>query len=175
MSASFHSRVTCTSIFPVGVPADHTAFNKAVLTSWRKPLRQIRYPARLIMSWWILKASSRDHHLGGIDVQTTQNSHRYLRTWINASGYLQCRPGPGAHEWGLALWYARSRHSTNDIDRTRRAHEVVEAIFDRLVSLDVILKAPDLYNAYITYVPTDIGLGEVLNLLPFASTSFKPG
>ncbi len=110
------------------------------------------------------------NNLGGIDVQTTQNLTDTCGTWINASGYCSVGPGLVHMNGDVALWYARSRHSTNDIDRTRRAQEVVEAIFDRLVSLDVILKAPDLYNAYITYVQTDIGLGEVLNLLPFAST-----
>ena len=110
------------------------------------------------------------NNLGGINVQSAQNLTDTCGTWINASGY--CSVGPGlVHMNGeVALWYARSRHSTNDIDRTRRAQEVVEAIFDRLMSLDVILKAPDLYNAYITYVQTDIGLGEVLGLLPLAST-----
>jgi LCP family protein required for cell wall assembly len=109
------------------------------------------------------------NNLGGIDVQTAQNLSDTCGTWINPSGY--CSVGPGlVHMNGeVALWYARSRHSTNDIDRTRRAQEVIEAIFDRLMSLDVILKAPDLYNAYITYVQTDVSLGEVLNLLPFAS------
>ena len=110
------------------------------------------------------------NNLGGIDVQTAQNLTDTCGTWINASGYCSVGPGLVHMNGDVALWYARSRHSTNDIDRTRRAQEVVEAIFDRLMSLDVILKAPDLYNAYITYVQTDIGLGEVLNLLPFAST-----
>jgi LCP family protein required for cell wall assembly len=110
------------------------------------------------------------NNLGGIDVQTAQNLTDTCGTWINASGYCDVGPGLVHMNGDVALWYARSRHSTNDIDRTRRAQEVVEAIFDRLMSLDVILKAPDLYNAYITYVQTDIGLGEVLNLLPFAST-----
>ncbi len=36
----------------------------------------------------------------------------------------------------VALWYARSRYSTSDIDRARRAQEVGEAIFNRMVSLD---------------------------------------
>lgn len=110
------------------------------------------------------------NNLGGINVQTAQNLSDTCGTWINPSGYCSVGPGLVHMNGDVALWYARSRHSTNDIDRTRRAQEVVEAIFDRLISLDVLLKAPDLYNAYITYVQTDIGLGEVLNLLPLAGT-----
>ena len=69
----------------------------------------------------------------------------------------------------LALWYARSRYSTSDIDRARRAQEVGEAIFHRLVSLDALVRAPELYNAYVNYVQTDVGVSEVVSLLPFAS------
>ncbi len=82
-----------------------------------------------------------------------------------------CSVGPGLiHMDGdLALWYVRSRYSTSDIDRARRAQEVIKAIFDRLVSLDALLMAADIYDVYSTYVQTDIGLGDVLPLLPLAS------
>jgi len=69
----------------------------------------------------------------------------------------------------VALWYARSRYSSNDIDRARRAQEVIKAIFSRLMSLDAILRAPELYNDYTYYVMTDIKLGDILPLLPLAS------
>jgi len=69
----------------------------------------------------------------------------------------------------LALWYTRSRYTSNDIERARRAQEVIEGIFDRLMSLDIILKAPELYNAYLTYVQTDLELNQVVSLLPLAS------
>jgi len=109
------------------------------------------------------------NNLGGIDVQTAQNLTDTCAKWINASGY--CSAGPGlVHMNGeVALWYARSRYSSSDFDRERRAQEVAEAIFRRLVSLDVLLKAPNLYNAYINYVQTDLGLSDVVSLLPLAS------
>lgn len=113
------------------------------------------------------------NNLGGIDVQTEKNLTDTCAKWINSSGY--CSVGPGlVHMNGeMALWYARSRYSTNDIDRARRAQEVIEAIFDRLMRLDVILKAPELYNAYTTYVQTDISLGDVVSLLPLASEIYE--
>ena len=109
------------------------------------------------------------NNLGGIDVQTKQNLTDSCDRSINASGVCSVGPGLVHMNGDLALWYARSRYSTNDIDRTRRAQEVIEAIFDRLMSLDVILRVTDLYNAYTTYVQTDIGLGDVVPLLPLAS------
>jgi LCP family protein required for cell wall assembly len=109
------------------------------------------------------------NNLGGIDVYASQNLTDTCATWINASGY--CSAGPGlVHMNGeLALWYARSRYSTSDIDRARRAQEVGEAIFHRLVSLDALVRAPELYNAYLNYVQTDVNLSDVVSLLPFAS------
>lgn len=115
------------------------------------------------------------NNLGGIDVQTEQNLTDTCAKWINQSGV--CSVGPGlVHMNGeIALWYARSRYSTNDIDRSRRAQEVVEAIFNRLMKLDVILKAPDLYSAYTTYVQTNVSLGDVVGLLPLANEVYNNG
>jgi len=109
------------------------------------------------------------NNLGGIEVQTAQNLTDSCAKWINASGMCSVGPGTVHMNGEVALWYARSRYSTNDIDRARRAQEVIEAIFQRLMSLDVILKAPDLYDAYKTYVQTDISMNNVLPLLPLAS------
>ena len=64
---------------------------------------------------------------------------------------------------------ARARHSTSDFDRTRRAQEIVQATFNRLISLDAITRVPELYAIYSQYVQTDIGLGDILPLLPLAN------
>jgi LCP family protein required for cell wall assembly len=113
--------------------------------------------------------------LGGIDVYAAYNLSDTCAKWINASGY--CSVGPGwVHMNGdVALWYARSRYTTSDIDRARRTQEVAEAIFDRLVSLDALVKAPDLYNAYVNYVDTDVKLTDIVSLLPLASTINQNG
>jgi polyisoprenyl-teichoic acid--peptidoglycan teichoic acid transferase len=113
------------------------------------------------------------NNLGGINVQTAQNLTDTCAKWINPSGVCSVGPGLVNMNGELALWYARSRYSTNDIDRSQRAQEVLEAIFNRLMKLDVILKAPDLYNAYTTYVQTNISLGDVVGLLPLASEVYK--
>ncbi len=107
--------------------------------------------------------------LGGIDVYAAQNLTDTCAKWINASGYCSIGPGLVHMNGEVALWYARSRYSTSDIDRARRAQEVSEAIFDRLVSLNALVRTPELYNAYVTYVQTDISLNQVVGLLPLAS------
>jgi len=115
------------------------------------------------------------NHLGGINVQTEQNLTDVCPVWINNSG--TCSVGPGAVHMNadVALWYVRSRYSTSDVDRARRAQEVLQAIFKRLMSLDAVLKAPDLYNTYTTYLETDVGLSTVISMLPLAKEIHDTG
>jgi anionic cell wall polymer biosynthesis LytR-Cps2A-Psr (LCP) family protein len=68
-----------------------------------------------------------------------------------------------------ALWYTRSRYSTNDFDRGRRQQEVLLAIFEKLLSLDGIARAPELFNIYQQNVTTNLNFDAVLPLLPVAA------
>lgn len=113
--------------------------------------------------------------LGGINVQTAQNLSDTCARWVNPSGFCSVGPGLVHMDGETALWYARSRYSTSDIDRSRRAQEVGEAIFQRVVSLNGLIRAPELYNAYINYVDTDLRVTDVITLLPFASTINENG
>lgn len=115
------------------------------------------------------------NNLGGIDVMAEKNLSDSCAKWINASGYCSVGPGLVHMDGEVALWYARSRYSTNDIDRSRRTQEVIEAIFNRLMSLDAILQAPDLYKVYKTYVQTDLGFSDIVPLLPLASKIYQNG
>ena len=113
--------------------------------------------------------------LGGIDVQAAQNLSDSCATWIKANGWCSVGPGLVHMDGDVALWYARSRYSTSDIDRARRSQEVIKAIFERLMKLDVVLKAPELFKAYRNYVDTDIDITDVVSLLPFASQIYETG
>jgi anionic cell wall polymer biosynthesis LytR-Cps2A-Psr (LCP) family protein len=66
----------------------------------------------------------------------------------------------------MALWYVRSRMSTSDIDRLRRAQEVLLAISKKLFNLNAISRIPELYQAYRSSVVTDLTLEDVLQMLP---------
>jgi LCP family protein required for cell wall assembly len=113
------------------------------------------------------------NNLGGINVEVEKNLTDSCARWINHSGWCSVGPGTVNMNADVALWYVRARYSTSDVDRARRSQEVVEAIFKRLMSLDVILKAPELYNAYTSYVQTDIELGKVIAMLPLAKTIYE--
>ncbi len=113
--------------------------------------------------------------LGGINVQAAQNLSDSCATWIDPSGYCSVGPGQVHMNGEVALWYARSRYSTSDIDRARRSQEVIKAIFNRMMNLDAILQAPDMYNIYKSYVETDIGLTDIVPLLPLATKVYGSG
>lgn len=68
-----------------------------------------------------------------------------------------------------ALWYVRSRHSTGDIDRGRRQQEVLQAMFEQLLSLNGLSRAPELYEMYKQNVTTDLDFSILRDLLPIAS------
>ncbi len=67
-----------------------------------------------------------------------------------------------------AKWYVRSRSTSNDFARTERQQAVLEAIFKKLLSIDGVNRAPELYNLYTRYVFTDIELEDITPLIPLA-------
>lgn len=109
--------------------------------------------------------------LGGIDVYMP-----YSLT-DQREGYGQYSVGPGyVHMDGeTALWYARSRGTSNDLERNRRQVEVITAIFYRVVSLEGVSRAPELYSEYGNLVETDMILQDILGYLPLATTVFDSG
>jgi LCP family protein required for cell wall assembly len=103
--------------------------------------------------------------LGGIDVNVaiTHTDHR------DKYGNYTVPAGIVHMDGATALWYVRSRYSTNDFDRGRRQQEVLQAIFVRMLSLDAISRAPELYNIYRESVTTDLTIDDVTPLLPLAA------
>jgi LCP family protein required for cell wall assembly len=68
-----------------------------------------------------------------------------------------------------ALWYVRSRYTSSDFERTRRQQEVIVAIFYRLLSLDAVTRAPELYNLYRNNVNSNLSLEDLTPFLPLAT------
>jgi LCP family protein required for cell wall assembly len=87
------------------------------------------------------------------------------RDW---EGYCSVAPGSVLMDGDTALWYVRSRYSTSDLDRTRREQEVLEAFFRRLMSLNAVSRAPELFNLFISSVETDLKLDDLLPIVVMA-------
>jgi LCP family protein required for cell wall assembly len=68
-----------------------------------------------------------------------------------------------------ALWYVRSRETTNDFDRNYRQQLVLRAILNRLLSLNTLGRIPQLYSTYINNVTTNLDLATLLTLVPTAT------
>jgi polyisoprenyl-teichoic acid--peptidoglycan teichoic acid transferase len=86
-----------------------------------------------------------------------------------------CTVDPGTlHMDGqTALWYARARETTSDYDRLRRTQEVGYAIFKKMISLDAILRLPELYNALSDSFETNMRVNDIVPLLPMAARAYK--
>jgi LCP family protein required for cell wall assembly len=102
--------------------------------------------------------------LGGIDVQVAQALSEYT-----GQGWFTIPAGTIYMDGETALYYSRSRMSTNDFDRNRRQQEVITAIIDRLISVYTISKVPELFKIYSNNVTTDLKLLDVLPLVPMAA------
>jgi LCP family protein required for cell wall assembly len=68
----------------------------------------------------------------------------------------------------IALWYVRARYKSSDLDRGRRQQEVLEAAFKKVVSINGLLRAPELYETYQNSVDTDINFEFIARFLPLA-------
>jgi polyisoprenyl-teichoic acid--peptidoglycan teichoic acid transferase len=107
--------------------------------------------------------------LGGVDVNVaeTLTDECNLPEAI-ATGTCTVNPGIVHMDGAKALWYVRSRYSTSDVDRTRRAQEVILATFQRLMSLNAISKADELYAQIKDSVETDLSFTDLLSMVPLA-------
>lgn len=104
------------------------------------------------------------NHLGGIDIEVG----KYLSDKCG-SVYYEYYPGTYHVDGHTALCYVRMRKTSSDFDRMRRQHEVLDAIFQKVLSVDGLTKLPQLYGEYTEWVESDIGVGDLLPLIPLAT------
>lgn len=106
--------------------------------------------------------------LGGISLYAAYDL--YDRCDLPQASNKMCYIPAGLHrmDGATALWYVRSRYSTSDFDRTRRAQEVALAMAQRAISLDAMYRAPELYNLFVSSVETNVPLDLVIKHLPLA-------
>lgn len=104
--------------------------------------------------------------LGGIDVTTGQVLRDTCKLPQAVGGYCTVNPGTTHMNGAFALWYVRSRYSSNDFDRERRSQEVLQATFNKLMNLNAVGRIPELYNIYKKNVETNLSLSDVVGLAP---------
>lgn len=97
--------------------------------------------------------------LGGIDINVQQrlpiggqkDDLSDVKGWIET--------GQQHMNGYTALWYARSRHSTNDYDRMRRQHEVEDQVLKQMDPANVLGRVQQIMSAGKELVKTDIPSG----------------
>ena len=109
--------------------------------------------------------------LGGIAVQAaeTLSDQRtgYDKNYTVPSGEF-LMDGP------TALWYVRARYTTSDFDRARRQQEVIQAVAKRLLSMNGLESADELYDIYHRSVTSDMKWLDVAPLIPVAARIGDP-
>jgi len=68
----------------------------------------------------------------------------------------------------IALWYVRSRRTSSDIDRGRRQQHVIRALWRTIRERGLLNELPSLWDEITNTVDTDLGLQDVLGMLPMA-------
>jgi hypothetical protein len=80
--------------------------------------------------------------------------------------------GVGRHKLSpyMALWYVRSRYSTNDLDRGRRQMDVLRALWQQIRQAGLLTQINVLWPQITAIVDTDMTLEDVLALAPLAAS-----
>ncbi|MFZ2486502.1 MAG: LCP family protein [Anaerolineae bacterium] len=106
--------------------------------------------------------------LGGIDVTvdcalTDELMPRYFGVYTLEAGEYHMNGEQ-------ALYYARSRKTTDDFDRARRQQRVMVAVRNRVLSANLIPRIPALWLAVRDVVDTNLEAGEILDLARLGAT-----
>ncbi len=104
--------------------------------------------------------------LGGVDVAVECSLSDTFPDADSPNGQTDVDWLPGIHhlDGKHALWYSRSRWSTNDFDRNRRQQQVMRGLYHQAMTLDIIPRIPELWGVFNETVSTDLGLDELLYL-----------
>ncbi|MFN2104404.1 MAG: LCP family protein [Candidatus Promineifilaceae bacterium] len=81
---------------------------------------------------------------------------------------FELEPGIYEMDGDTALWYARSRLMSNDFDRGRRQQQLLRAMLNQGVKLDLVPQVPVLWNSYKDSVETDMDIGRMLQIASLA-------
>ncbi len=111
--------------------------------------------------------------LGGINVFASKELYDLCALPQAVDDYCYVPYGNNLMNGETALWYVRSRHSSSDFDRTRRAQEVLIAIFQKSMGLNALSRGSELYDLFRNSVDTNLTVGKVLELLPLAGKIYS--
>ena len=106
--------------------------------------------------------------LGGVNIElncplSDENFPRFF-------GVYTLEPGQYHMTGEQALYYARSRKTTSDFDRSARQQQVLLALRGQVLDAGLIARVPALWSALRETVDTDLGAGDVVDLARLGAT-----
>lgn len=112
--------------------------------------------------------------LGGIDVLVEKEISDPLYPCPDEVNYCPFSISAGAQtiDGTVALKYARSRKTTSDFDRAKRQQQIMEALREKALSLDVLgspRKMKKIYDAVASNIVTNLSWREIIRLGGIAS------
>lgn len=120
--------------------------------------------------------------IGGVDINVSCRFHDWRLKSPELDPELednweQFTLEPGIHhmDGDLALWYARSRLSSNDFHRGRRQQQLLRAMLNQGVDLGMIAQVPNLWNVFKDRIETDIDIGRLLQFATLAPSIRENG
>jgi LCP family protein required for cell wall assembly len=104
--------------------------------------------------------------LGGVTVDVKAPITDRFPYPLHPSGWARITlpAGPKHMDGRTTLSYCRSRMTTSDFDRSRRQQQVIVALAAKMLTLETLVRAPKLWNAYHTTVDTDLGMVKTVRL-----------
>ncbi len=106
--------------------------------------------------------------LGGIDVYVEQGIQDRCDLPQAKRGYCSYGVGTTHMDGKTALWYVRSRYTSSDLDRLRREQEVLKGMLVKLLNMNVVGRAGELFTSLRNSVETDLKIEDILPLAPVA-------
>jgi LCP family protein required for cell wall assembly len=105
---------------------------------------------------------------GGVDVEVASDLTDECSLPGRVDGNCSVKAGTVHMNGETALWYVRSRHSSSDFDRLRRAQEVLFAAFKKMFGIGSLNKLGDLKAMLDKNVQTNMTIEQGLSLMPMA-------
>lgn len=108
--------------------------------------------------------------LGGVDINVDKAINDPYYPAANMVDYDPFKISAGEHhmDGATALKYARSRETTSDFDRSRRQQQVIKAIKDKMMTLDILAnpkKLTDLMGAVGDHIRTNLSAADLKTLI----------
>jgi LCP family protein required for cell wall assembly len=101
--------------------------------------------------------------MGGINVHVASTFHAPRPGY--PSGYT-VQAGTVHMDSDTAYWYTSVLTAAGETDRMRRSQEVLYGMGQGLLSMNALLRVPELYDQFRKSVTTTLGLSDALNILP---------